>query len=160
MPGNWGRLTIHILPDDVLEIFEIYIVDDDNVHRCQWHTLVHVCRRWRSVVETLDIWPALPIIIGENFGQFSRSKGASNIIAALKHPDRVRRIHLNIIPLSVLNRFAAAMKNPFPALTDLWLDANSKTAPVLPDSFLGGSAPRLRKLWLGSISFPALTNLQ
>jgi hypothetical protein len=49
----------------------------------EWHTLVHVCRRWRDLVfasprrlnlrllcrkdtpvrEMLDIWPALPIVI-------------------------------------------------------------------------------------------------
>ena len=31
--------------------------------------------------------------------------------------------------------------------------------PILPDSFLGGSAPRLRLLALGAIPFPGLTNL-
>ncbi len=28
------------------------------------------------------------------------------------------------------------------------------TAPVLPDSFLGGSAPHLRRLWLAGIPYP------
>ncbi|KAI0281522.1 hypothetical protein BC826DRAFT_1069289, partial [Russula brevipes] len=32
--------------------------------------------------------------------------------------------------------------------------------PVLPDSFLGGSAPRLRTLKLRDIAFPALPNLR
>ncbi|KAI0288907.1 hypothetical protein BC826DRAFT_651102 [Russula brevipes] len=176
MPGNEGQLTIDILPDEVLlEIFDIYM-DYDNVHR--WPTLVHVCRRWRSVVfastrrlnlrlrctyktpvgKTLDVWPALPIVIEDNRGRLSRVKGASNIIAALGHPDRVCRIHLNTIPNSVFKRFAAAMKDPFPALTDLWLNADSKMV-VLPDLFLGGSAPRLKSLWLFGISFPAIPNL-
>jgi hypothetical protein len=61
----------------------------------------------------LDIWPALPIII-EDDGRVSRVKGADNIVAALGHPDRVRRIELWNIPNSVLKRFAAAMKDPFP----------------------------------------------
>jgi hypothetical protein len=52
-------------------------------------------------------------------------KGASNIIAAFKHPDRVRSIDLWDIPSSVLKRFAAAMKEPFPTLTYLRLSSNS-----------------------------------
>lgn len=35
----------------------------------------------------------------------------------------------------------AAMQKPFPALTSLWLESREETAPIIPDSFLGGSAP-------------------
>jgi len=58
-----------------------------------------------------------------------------------------------------LKRFAAAMKNPFPTLTYLRLSSRDDNAPVLPDSFLGGSAPRLQTLRLYGISFPAIPNL-
>ncbi|KAI0286441.1 hypothetical protein BC826DRAFT_1108872 [Russula brevipes] len=177
-PGNLGRphVTINLLPDDVLlEIFDIHIVNED-VHHDRWHALVHVCRRWRTVVfasarrlnlqlrctyrrpvrKKLNIWPALPITI-EDGG--TRVKGASNIIAAFKHPDRVRSIDLGRIPNSVLKRFAAAMKDPFPTLTYLRLFARDNKAPVLPDSFLGGSAPRLQTLDLSRIPFPGIPNL-
>jgi hypothetical protein len=42
----------------------------------------------------LDIWPALPIIIEDHRGRFSREEGADNIVAALGHPDRVCHIEL------------------------------------------------------------------
>jgi F-box-like len=44
-----------MLPDDVLlEIFDFYVnKDKDKYYKNEieaWQTLVHVCRRWRSVV--------------------------------------------------------------------------------------------------------------
>ncbi len=49
---------------------------------------------------------------------------------------------------------------PFPELAVLRLSlGNSAYQPVLPDSFLGGSAPRLRYLVLASIPFPGLPKL-
>ncbi|KAI0286439.1 hypothetical protein BC826DRAFT_83927 [Russula brevipes] len=178
-PGSSGRpqVTINILPDDVLlEMFDIHLVkfhNDD--HR--WRTLVHVCRRWRSVVfasprrlnlqlrctyrtpvrKKLNIWPALPITI-EN-GAPPQVMGVGNIITAFKHPDRVRRIDLWDIPSSFLKRFAAAMKNPFPALTHLQLSSKDNKVPVLLKSFLGGFAPRLQYLSLTGIPFPAIPKL-
>jgi hypothetical protein len=53
----------------------------------------------------------------------------------------------------------AAMQQPFPALTRLWLRAKGETVPIIPASFLGGSAPRLQKLWLNYVSFPELPKL-
>jgi len=44
----------------------------------------------------------------------------------------------------------------FPELTVLRLWSYGETRPVIPDSFLGGSAPRLRFLELHSIPFPGL----
>jgi hypothetical protein len=81
------QTTIDDLPDDVLlEIFDSYLDDKDpnDIYSAdQWHTLVHMCQRWRSVVfasprrldlrllctghrsvrSMLDIWPTLPIQI-------------------------------------------------------------------------------------------------
>jgi hypothetical protein len=85
--------------------------------------------------------------------------GLDNIIAALEHPDRVRSIVLTNVPSSAGEALAAAMQVPFPELTFLWLWSDDRSTSVLPDSFLGGSAPRLRTLWLAGISFPALPNL-
>ena len=51
------------------------------------------------------------------------------------------------------------MQVPFPELTVLLLSSNGETVSALPDSFLGGSAPRLRYLWLAGIPFPGLPKL-
>jgi hypothetical protein len=56
-----------------------------------------------------------------------------------------------------LKKLSAAMLVPFPELTDLVLESYGEV--VLPDSFLGGSAPRLQKLNLDGIPFPGLPNL-
>src|SRR5882672_2769783 len=52
------------------------------------------------------------------------------------------------------------MQKPFPELTrlELWL-GNGDLVPVLSDSFLGGSAPRLRELILSEVPFPSLPKL-
>ena len=52
------------------------------------------------------------------------------------------------------------MQKPFPILTDLTLRyTDHRMASVVPNSFLGGSALRLRKLNLGSLPFPGLPKL-
>jgi len=144
-----------------------------------WYKLVHVCQRWRFVVfasprrldlhilcthenqveENLDIWPQLPIAI-EVFSDTSPLPGTdvANIMAALKHHHRVGKISIHDIPNSLLKEFGA-MKNSFPALTELSLQSYEAYPLVLPDSFLLGSAPHLRTLWLSGISFPALPKL-
>jgi hypothetical protein len=48
------------------------------------------------------------------------------------------------------------MQVPFPELTDIRLFSHDETPPVIPDSFLGGSAPRLRYINLTGIPFPGL----
>ncbi len=53
------------------------------------------------------------------------------------------------------------MQQPYPALADLkirWWH-NDGAAPIVPESFLGGSAPRLRHLSLDYIPFPGLPKL-
>jgi hypothetical protein len=40
------------------------------------------------------------------------------------------------------------MQQPFPALTHLCLHPEDVTAPIIPNSFLSGSAPRLRTIYL------------
>ena len=79
-------------------------------------------------------------------------------MAALEQHDRVRGIHFFGVPNLLLERFVA-VKKPFPALTYLTLWSSDEKAPVLPDSFLGGSAPRLRTILLGGIPFPGFGKL-
>ena len=50
------------------------------------------------------------------------------------------------------------MQVPFPELTDLALCSHG-TVPALLDSFVGGSAPRLRNLYFRGIPFPGLPKL-
>jgi len=53
------------------------------------------------------------------------------------------------------------MQAPFPELTDLrlFLNNETQTPPIIPDSFLGGSAPRLQTFELDGIPFPGLPKL-
>jgi hypothetical protein len=171
-------MSIDMLPDDVLlDIFdffaeEFYILKKD-IER--WQTLVHVCRRWRRLVfgsprrlnlrlfcsdetparGTLDVWPALPLFI-ECIG---KAKSVDNFVTVLECSDRVRSIRLMDLKSSDSEKLSAAMQVPFPELTFLELWSNDETLSVLPDSSLGGSAPRLEHLWLDRIPFPGLPKL-
>jgi hypothetical protein len=104
-----------------------------------------------------DIWPDLPILIFYN-GELM-VEGLENVIAALELNDRASIIQLWLVSSSELERFTTVMQFPFPVLTDLSLASFDVMAPVIPDSFLGGSAPRLRQLCLYGIPFPTLPNL-
>jgi F-box-like len=147
-----------------------------------WQTLVHVCRRWRCLVfgsprrlklqlcctrgittsarKSLDVWPALPLLIK---GFFSESS-VDDIIADLKHSDRICQINLKFVPHAPIKKLWTATQVPFPELVLLYLsfgDFWGGPGPVLPDSFFGGSVhvPRLRFLKLTSITFPGLPKL-
>ena len=141
-----------------------------------WHDLVHVCQRWRclvlasprhldlqllctsgrQVVKLLGIWPALPIVVQECF-KAVRLRRLMDLVAALRQRNRVYKVELNAIPNSLLMSIELDM--PFPLLTDLELRSNDRAAPILPDFFLGGSAPRLLSLKLQRIPFPSLPRL-
>ena len=162
-----------MLPDDVLlEISDFFVREAYRIHR--WQTLVHVCRRWRSIVfaspcrldlrlacsdktparATLDIWPPLPLFI-----DCWERGGADNIVAVLERSNRVCEIKLRDLGRSDLAQILAAMQVPFPELTDLLFWSNDEMMSPLPDSFLGGSAPRLEDLRLFGIPFPGLPKL-
>jgi hypothetical protein len=104
----------------------------------------------------LDIWPVLPLVI---VSRAFDALGADNIIALLEHGDRVRQIDLKDVASSQLKKGLAAMQVPFPELTRLLLRSHDDAMSVLPDSFLGGSVPRLRYLLLDRIPFPGLPKL-
>jgi len=131
-----------------------------------WCTLVHVCRRWRNLVfasprrlnlrlvctrrkpvrQMLGIWPTLPIVIDDQeLGRHRqpRAEHVDNITAALEHRNRVYQISLGNIPLSLFPIFAAMMQESFPSLTRLQLGSEDESPVIRPDSFLGGSSPRL-----------------
>jgi hypothetical protein len=171
------------LPGDVLlAIFNYYleILDKDLPEKEReeaWLSLVHVCRRWRSIVfgsprhldlqlvctprtharDTLDVWTALPLVI--QCHDDHPIGNVDNIIAVLERTDRVRRIDLVGISSPNLDIVLAAMQQPFPELIFLRLWPYNGTVPVVSDSFLGGSASRLEGLEFGYIPFPGLPKL-
>ncbi|KAI0285566.1 hypothetical protein BC826DRAFT_117995 [Russula brevipes] len=178
-PRGLCQATIDDLSDDaLLEIFDLYLDDknsNDIYSADQWHTLVHVCGRWRGLVFAsprrldlrllctagrsasvmLDIWPALLIQIeyDHDWGRTSEM-APNNNVAALGHPDRVRHISITGFPRA-WNALAAAMHVPFPELTYLQLSTHGSSPSFLP----GGSAPRLRTLKLKDIPFLAARDL-
>jgi hypothetical protein len=168
-------MSIDMLPDDVLLAIFDFCADEDHYTKEEieaWQSLVHVCRRWRSLVfgsprrlnlrllctdktparDMLDVWPALPLSIDCN----KTAESADNIIAVLERSDRVCQI---ILKRSNLENISAAMQVPFPELTDLQLWSNGESMSVFLDSFLGGSAPRLEYISLDRIPFPGLPKL-
>jgi len=170
-----GNATIDMLPDEVLvEIFELYIEELGDEE--DWETLLHVCRRWRQIAfaaprrlelrivctagtparALLDVWPTLPIlvrVVGLD------DEDLDNVVAAVEHNNRISEIYIKDVSNYALERIAAAMQRPFPEMTDCVLVSFDEIVTDLPDSLLGGSAPRLRSLMLESIPFPALPNL-
>jgi hypothetical protein len=144
-----------------------------------WQSLVHVSQRWRGIVfgsprrlhlqlllsttetparDTLDVWPALPLLIHVK-DRVSQTEDVDNVIAVLERSDRVNEVFLFDVDGSPLKRVLAAMQEPFLELTHLLLASSDGEAPVLPNSFLGKSAPRLRHFCLASLPFPGLPNL-
>ena len=171
-------MTIDILTNDaLLEIFDRFLDqarERNKVNLEAWHTLVHVCRKWRIIVfesphhlnlqllcttrtrvrEMLGVWPAFPIVIRDCLHYF-RNSDTDNLIAALGHRDRVCEISLEEIFHSALEELMPVMQEPFPALTRLALGTNG-LASAIPDSFLGGTGSHLRYLRLDGILFPEL----
>ena len=174
--------------DDLLAIFDFYVVRLGPGKRYAqrkrdieaWQSLVHVCRRWRCLVfasprrldlrlvctpgtstrERLYIWPSLPLIVDGNIiHEYFKSVRVDNFIVALGHRDRICRIDLRITQGSAWNEVLATMKVSFPALTHLLLECGLSPAPIIPDSFLNGYAPRLKYLSMEFIPFPGIAKL-
>jgi hypothetical protein len=163
-----------MLPD--VALLRIFDFNEDGNQIEAWHTLVHVCRKWREVVfgsprrldlrlhckaktpvrKMLDVWPLFPIVV---MGYHHKKWGVDNFIGALEHNERTCQLQLFYIPSPQLQKLLAAMQQPFPTLTCLQLLPREETAPVQPDSFLGGSAPLLQTLFLDCIPFPGLPKL-
>ncbi|KAI9443680.1 hypothetical protein F5148DRAFT_788931 [Russula earlei] len=107
--------------------------------------------------EIQDVWPVLPLAIRR---RLNVSNSWKNIAAVLEseHHHRICEIEFAGIPMSRWERFAAAMQKPFPGLTCLQFCVSKNTVLFLPDSFLGGSAPLLRELWLANCPFQDCRN--
>ena len=176
-----------MLPDNMLlEIFDVYRKDHEYANRgvlgkevWRWHLLVRVCRRWRQIIfesprrlnlrifctintpveKNLAIWPAFPIVIEYRYAGRSIKPGEEgNVIAALRHSDRVCSIVLQVRGPR-LGKVATVMEVPFPVLTSLHIITSNESrggnVPVLTGGFLGGSAPCLQEIYFSGVPFPA-----
>ena len=144
-----------------------------------WHRLAHVCLKWRRIIfssprrlglqllctygtpvnRNLGYWPPLPLII-----DYSTSRDADdctnltpsdedNIVTALEASDRVHYVGISVTS-SLLGKMATKTREKFPTLTHLSLTSKDENVPVIPDGFLGRSAPALRVAHLEGIPFP------
>ena len=181
---NHQQATIVTLPDDVLlKIFKFFVNETYCYHNAteEWRTLVHMCRRWRtlafasprhlnlqllctppsrSVKDMLDIWPELPIYVYDV--GYPLKEARDDVVAALRLNHRVSGIRLHKTSDSEWETFAPLTQHPFPVLTHLWVQSCisiKKNKDVIPRSFLGGSAPCLRSLRLVYVPFPTLPEL-
>jgi F-box-like len=177
-------ISIDKLPDEVLlKIFDFYVNEhldgleyEFNKHEIEeWQTLVHVCRRWRSVVfgsprrlnlrlvcfpetparDTLNVWPSLPLLIRDS-GLPTEDLDLDDIIAVLERSDRIVKIDFSYVNGPEWENVLATMRQPFPELTFLSLTSQDGMVSVLPYTFLGAHAPRLQSLNLTRIPFPGL----
>ena len=137
-----------------------------------WCHLVKVCRRWRflifgsafqlgvnllciqgaQVVDMLAHGPPLPLTIDRLHRHRLTTQDSEDILLALKHRDRIRRIRLQT-PVPDLETLIAAMNGEFPMLECLTITPPSLhcTNLMLPSAF---HAPHLRHLMLLGIAFP------
>jgi hypothetical protein len=168
-------VTIGKLSDEVLlAIFRYYLDESPRL----WPRLVHICRKWRRLVfasqrglhlrlfcthgtpvlKALNCWPALPIVV-QYGGSLELDPPApeddDDIIAALKHSDRVVSISLTIT--KSLRERLSVIERPFSELKDLVLLSRYRVELTLPSSF--GWGTRLRTLHLTRISFPSSPQL-
>jgi hypothetical protein len=108
-------------------------------------------------MNTLDIWPELPIVIYVDDWESHPIPRVADVTLLNRH-DRVCEIIIKNIPKSLLKELAM-MTLPFPALITLDLTSFEHGPQILPNSFLGGSVPSLRSFRLWGIPFPAMGKL-
>jgi hypothetical protein len=85
--------------------------------------------------------------------------GTDNIITALGQSNHVCEVDLWGLAGWQLEEVLAQMQVPFPELTVLRLESFDETVPVIPDSFLDGSAPHLQYFRLDGIPYPGFPKL-
>ena len=166
---------IEMLSDDVLlNIFRHCL----HASPRSWPELAHVCQGWRQVIlnsplgldlrlyctygthvlETLEYWPPLPLIVnyrGSPKLDPPAPEDEENILVALKQSDRVSSISLTVTN-SLLGRLST-VSEPFSELEELVLLSRDNVQLTLPGTFRWG--PRLRTLHLTRIAIPALPQL-
>jgi hypothetical protein len=167
------QVMIEMLSDDVLlNIFHHFLHASPQF----WHMLTHVCQKWRHIIfesplglrlrlhctygtpvlKTLGYWPTFPLVV--NYGAIHRPpvpEDEDNIMAALKHTDRVRSISFTVS--SSLMKKLSTISKPFLELEDLVLRSKDNSQFTLPSAFWWGH--RLRTLHSTRVAFPSLPQL-
>ncbi|KAI0279542.1 hypothetical protein BC826DRAFT_975856 [Russula brevipes] len=129
---------------------------------CQWHmcaisgdrsyfasprrlNLHLLCTEKTSVREMLEIWPNHPYCrVGTRTHHYrTRSPRSSR---------RVSTLSIDGVPNSLFEKSAAVTQGLFTVLTPLVLLAEKESAPVIPDSFLGGADPSRREWSAGGVA--------
>ncbi|KAH9161655.1 hypothetical protein EDB89DRAFT_2248278 [Lactarius sanguifluus] len=178
---NMGRVLHNVF----LEIFDFCLRDSTMYTtrviqpRRKWQILIHVCQRWRRIIfesprrldlhlrcsygtpvrRNLGSWPVtLPLAVDYAASRLTHGDEDS-VIYALRRTGRVHRVKI-LAPCPLLGKVAAVMQKSFPMLTHLDLafawDHERDVPPVIPERFLGGSAPSLQCFRLERVSFPQL----
>src|SRR5712675_1559841 len=175
--------TIQYLPNELLlHIFSFHRLLS-GTNNCppsvawKWHTLAHVCQRWRDLIfgslrhfearlviprkspkTPLDSWPALPLSVWYDSEDYMSSEQMADVVAAFKHSERIREVHL---PTTMGYSFWKSIcSKSFLELEHLAISGSLPTS--LPHEFLCGSAPgpcRLRSILLNYLHLPALPQL-
>jgi len=137
-----------------------------------WHKLTHVCRRWRylilgsashlglsllctygtPVTDMLAHSPPFPLVIDHvDRSRPITAEDEEQIMLALQHHDRVRRIRL-LVPDWNLQKFIAAIDKEFPVLEYLYIGplTYNNIGFVVPENL---RAPHLRHLVLLNFAF-------
>ena len=180
-------LTIQSLPNEVLlYVFSFHRLlsgtnDRPPAVAWRWHTLTHVCQRWRHLIlgslrhlgarlviprnslkTPSDSWLALPLSIWYESEDYMSSKQMAEVVAAFEHSDRIREISL---PVTMGHPFWKQRHNneSFLELEHLALSGFRQDffPIVLPRDFFGGSTGprRLRNILLSDLYLPALPQL-
>ena len=170
------RTHIHLLDNDsLLQIFSHYRLENEDSWnlRQTWRNLVHVCRRWRSLIydssshldvcllltndspsiDTLGHLPPLPLVIDySDRTQTIARKDEDNIHLGLQQHGFVRRVVLEA-QSSSLCMWLELMNKLFPRLGDLCLFSTTveEVNLTLPETL---QAPYLRCLSLHGIGLP------
>lgn len=131
-----------------------------------------LCRPQTHVRELLNFLPlTMPIMISNSFDSPTSTtlypshalsiEDGGQVIAAIEQRDRVWWIHLQELPSAFLEKLAIMMQETFPTIrfVRLWAADENQPVPVLPEGFLGGSAPVLESLFLRGIPFPEPSKL-
>ncbi len=168
-----------MLSEDILiEIFDFYRQDammQSEGMPWKWHHLAHVCRKWRHVIsmsprrldlrvlfhnrtpiEILHVWPTLPLVLSFKATRESYLM-PRNITAALRHPNRLWKVELNVTS-SMTESVAEMIQKPCQALESISITVGDATGASIPVrsifEFLGGSAPHLEEIKLDGIFYP------
>ena len=90
-------------------------------HHVVWICMQLYCAGNTPAKDTLDVWPALPLIVSITFP----SSTTDNIIVALRQSRRVYKVDFNLAG-GKLEKVLAVMQVPFPELTSLLFLSNDK----------------------------------